>query len=159
MSLLKVSEITDLTGNGSTYAPGHVVQVQSITKTDAASIGGGTSLTDIPGLSVSITPTSSTSKILVIAQVGMGCSGDQMGHVHIVRNSTSIYPFSYTKYTDVNAMEHASGVHLDSPATTSAITYKLQWANYTINTTYLNRRGADATVRTYSSITVMEIAQ
>jgi hypothetical protein len=47
--------------------------------------------------------------------------------------------------------------YLDSPATTSATTYKMQM-RADGNTAYVNRWGADANIASVSSITVMEIA-
>ena len=53
-------------------------------------------------------------------------------------------------------------LHLDSPNTTSAITYKLQWATESsggsASVYYLNRKGASANDGAISSITVMEVA-
>ena len=54
----------------------------------------------------------------------------------------------------------ASNHFIDSPSTTSSITYKLQWAmTGDSNTGYINRRSTDNYARTSSNFTVMEIAQ
>jgi hypothetical protein len=48
-------------------------------------------------------------------------------------------------------------MYLDSPNTTSQVTYKLQWKAVS-NTVYLNRRMGDTTFGTISNITAMEIS-
>ena len=61
-----------------------------------------------------------------------------------------------------NTTETVSAVHLDSPATTSATTYKVQVTNQTGNTVYVNRSDSWTNHSTHntgtSSITVMEVA-
>jgi hypothetical protein len=56
------------------------------------------------------------------------------------------------------SIQTGSMTFLDSPATTSAVTYKLQWRASSGGTLYLNRRGNDTNFITFSTITVMEIA-
>ena len=52
-----------------------------------------------------------------------------------------------------------SKMFIDSPNTTSAITYKCQWSSYDNSSSlYLNRRGSNTSVGSISTITVMEIA-
>ena len=79
MSTLKTNTIQAATGttvsvaNGHTFAPpGHVIQVVSSTLTSAAS-GTGTSLADT-GLTSTITPSSSSSKIYVNGYITLGTS-------------------------------------------------------------------------------------
>lgn len=89
------------------------------------------------GLSVSITPTSSTSKILVIVnQNGVAKAGGNSNSgvgLALFRNSTEIIRFEQSAgitYTSVhNHIGSASTVYLDSPATTSEITYKTMFYN------------------------------
>jgi hypothetical protein len=148
---------------------GSVLQVVSTTKTDTFSTAS-TSYTDITGLSVSITPTSSTSKILVNVSVVVGSQG--IFAVQLVRGSTPIgiadlvgshVQSSVASFTNSDANTTAIGafMYLDSPATTSATTYKVQ-AITQGSTNYVNRTITDVDsivgTRTASSITVMEIA-
>ena len=155
----------------STASSGKVAQVVSTTKTDTFSTSS-TSYTDVTGLSVTITPTSSTSKILVIVDVtGNGTPGTNIGGVKLVRGSTDIaYPTSFGSrlpgfaspfVSDVAPNAMASTNYLDSPATTSATTYKVQARTSTGGTIFVNRGSNDgdnsSTVRTVSTITVMEI--
>jgi hypothetical protein len=91
------------------------------------------------GLTASITPTSATSKILVI--VTQGCtiifdgSGEPYGSLKIVRNSTDIFVPSNESMAYIRASASASSLrmgnyqsftYLDSPATTASTTYKTQ---------------------------------
>jgi hypothetical protein len=156
---------------------GSVLQVVQTVKSDTFSAQPGQNTwVDITGLSVSITPTSATSKILVFIDVAVGHSTQTTGaaNVRLVRNSTPIYigdaagsrarsiaswPYEFAQYTLIRY----SGVYLDSPATTSPTTYKYQIsgqsASYTVyvnRTHYDNDRWEDP--RVASSITVMEIA-
>jgi hypothetical protein len=150
---------------------GKVAQVVSTTKTDTFSTTSG-SYVDVTGLSVSITPTSATSKILVIVDVsGNGTPGTNIGGVKLQRGSTDIaYPTSFGSrlpgfaspfVNDVAPTAMASTNFLDSPATTSATTYKVQARTSGSGTIFINRGSNDgdnaSTVRVVSTITVMEI--
>lgn len=155
---------------------GKVLQVVSTTKTDTFTLTSAT-YTDITGLSVSITPTSSTSKILVMVSLqGQGtASGGAAGDLgaRLVRDSTAISIGTSTSTripasvsvgsTSSTSAQFFSGVtFLDSPATTSSTTYKMQVkANGSSGTIYVNRSLNDvddpAIFRPVSSITVMEI--
>jgi hypothetical protein len=113
-----------------------VLQVVSAT-TSATAVVASTTFTDT-NLTVTITPTLATSKILVMASqshyinragVALYAKG------RIVRNSTSIYEQEYISGIGVpnatgtvEVMSHYSPIYLDSPATTSATTYKTQMA-------------------------------
>jgi hypothetical protein len=153
---------------------GNVLQVVSTTKTDTASTTS-TTYSDISGLSVSITPISSNSKILVLYSVA--ASNDTFACcIQLLRNSTVINIGtsgtgsrnnatlgSYYTYGDLNSQAIYGGTFLDSPATTSATTYKFQFKVGVVGgTAYINRTFNDQdigyTVCLPSSITVMEIA-
>ena len=66
----------------SDYSSGSVIQVASTSKTDPFSTSS-TSFVDVTGLSVSITPTSTSSKILVLGYVHTSVSGDIAFNAHI----------------------------------------------------------------------------
>lgn len=138
---------------------GKVLQVVNATTTTAAT-NTTTTYAD-SNLTASITPTSSTSKILVLVTQGVGHASATQGlKLQLMRNSTSISVFGafagfvlvsgtyaevYGSYLGVN--------YLDSPATTSAVTYKTQFAigSGTTGTTYCQGQGER------SSITLLEI--
>jgi hypothetical protein len=153
---------------------GKVLQVVSATKTDTASSSSST-FADITGLSVSITPSSASNKILVIAYINGGYDyltskvatrimrnstalaiGDSAGNRIRVSGYTYIESDSYSPFvTSVN--------YLDSPSSTSSLTYKWQFSGLdNAGTVYVNRSevDTDSTIygRTASGITVMEIA-
>lgn len=151
-----------------------VLQVVQTVKSDTFTTTSS-SFTDVTGLSVSITPTSATSKILVLCDVGFSCQNGTGGVIRIVRGSTAIYvgdaagsrPLGLGQIdgaSSLYAIYRMSGVYLDSPATTSSTTYKIQIFNSTgSGTSAVNRTEQDRNTSTYdtrsaSSITVMEIA-
>jgi hypothetical protein len=168
-----------LLSNASTagFPAGSVLQVVSASKTDTQS----TSLqawVDVTGLSVSITPTSATSKMLVVVDV-QGSGSNRYTAIRVVRNGTAVGvgdtagsrasvlsgfgldPDSGTNY--IHVLYNAGGSFLDSPASTSAQTYKVQFgATNTTATSYINRTVNDTdasySLRGISTITVMEIA-
>jgi len=143
-----------------------LANVVSAAKADVFSSTSAT-FEDITGLSVSITPTTNTSKVLVIASVAASNSSNFADgtELQLVRNSTNI--FLGTGGSTTNQTEFVAGsnlavnrytaVFLDSPATTSATTYKMQIRVLGSSTGYINRRGADATRGVPSSITVIEV--
>lgn len=143
---------------------GKVLQVVQGTTTTATTVTG-TTLTDT-NITASITPSSSTSKVLVLvaASVQMYSSGsvNQLGMgMNLLRNSTVIFEDNANGegwyFTNgYNAYHQLQGIqtinHLDSPATTSAVTYKIQIRS---NTSANTAKTSDNS-RT-SSIILMEI--
>ena len=137
-SILKVDEIQDISGKKILQNTGGVLQVVNASYSTLVSNTSG-SFADT-GLSASITPTSSSSKILVlvsqyhrIVSSINNISGD-IGNINLLRDSTSI--FTTDDLIGVQAAcpsgdvvlyhFYNSLVHLDSPATTSEVTYKTQ---------------------------------
>ena len=179
MSELRTNRIVPRDGLPS-GSSGGIIQVRSTTKTDTFSkaSGGGTSFVDVTGLSVSITPTRSDSKILVLYDMGWGSDS---GHCscRLMRDSTPIKigdaVGNRTRVTgqmhhdggsvnDKYDIEQVSGTFLDSPATTSSVTYKMQVgtpysSNYSIFVNY-HYESDDASWegRAASTITVMEVS-
>ena len=160
------SSPSNIAGAGGSISAGTVIQVVSTTKNDIFS-SSSTSFTDITGLSVSITPTSLSSKILVLVSSNYGTGGgSQLLTINLVRGATNIATPNNTGLTDSGTavayqttsdqVANYSINFLDSPATTSATTYKVQ-AKVTGNTFYVNGRNS-ADLNTVSTITVMEIA-
>lgn len=111
------------------------------------------------GLSASITPTSSSSKILVLVDVAgvYKTSTDTGVNIKLLRGSTDLIIFAkaaaYTNSTATNLVGTQGCNYLDSPSTTSSTTYKVQFAS-TANTS-LARVQDNAQV---STITLLEIA-
>lgn len=120
--------------SGSTPRIGQVVTATTTSST-AATAGAG--WVDVSGLSVTITPTLSTSKILILTSFTLIGSGTtyQNGYVQLLRDSTSLQArFAGTYYPSGGGVNLAiyspySVNYVDSPATTSATTYKMQINN------------------------------
>ena len=140
-----------------------VVQVKSTTVTASTFSTTSATLVDITGLSVSITPTSASNKVLVMATVSCGISnaGDLV-FLTLARDGTAIGGgVDATIMGEARTTDRSynfSTQFLDSPATTSATTYNVRaLANASIYTFYLNRRAASDAYRAISTITVMEV--
>jgi len=159
-----------------TTATAKILQVVSATKTDTSTTTSQT-FVDISGLSLSITPTSATSKILIQWSTTLGSVGNASGNnIRLMRDSTAIgigdaagsrprttggfYPGDVAA---PNNLATVAGMFLDSPATTSATTYKIQFANangsstIAVNRTDGDRNFAGYDPRAISTITVMEV--
>ena len=156
--------------------PGSILQVVSVIKTDVFSTTS-TAYTDVAGLSLSITPKLNTSKILVTGNIALGSSTIDRYSVfgRMLRDGTAIGiadtsasardrgTFSYQMGGFEGPMMQGFSF-FDSPATTSAVTYKAQIRTESPQTAYINR-GLEAdgdtgiTPRVISSITLFEVAQ
>ena len=149
------SASTFLCGNNTWSAAGggKVLQIVQTVKSDATSeaLSGGdgsqgqSTWTDISGMSASITPSASTSKVLVQYNAWVSTdSGPDNLFIRLLRGSTVINVGD----TNGNRTEATSGhwqntsyqlnqhttIFLDSPSTTSATSYKIQWADWYNNT-------------------------
>jgi hypothetical protein len=164
--------------NSNGVAYNSVLQVLQTTKLDTFSTTS-TTYADVTGLSVTITPNSSTSKILIFAQVaatvsyiaGASCSiqlaggnsGTYVGAAASNRVRSALTGSPTASSYGVTSLPYQTIVYLDSPATTSATTYKVQVRTGSAGTLYVNRSVDDTDSsqfgRSASSITVMEIAQ
>lgn len=161
MSDLKVNSITGSTSAG-VHIPGHSIQVVQGTFTTYVN-SSSSSFADT-GLSVAITPSSTSSKILVrVAALGIAQNGSSAKtELALLRGSTIIQYALRPVQTNGSATFVAGACameFLDSPSTTSATTYKLQ---------FRTRDGGDSirindyhtgSERSTSTITLMEIAQ
>ena len=173
--------LTQVTGDGlatSGLPTGAVLQVKSVTMTGSQSFAG-TTFTDITdgtnALSISITPTASSSKFLLYMMINASADngGSRFGF-RFLRGSTLIgnsdTVVSRTPVaaagtgSDSNAIDrNISMIFLDSPATASAVTYKIQGNVESSSSNLLINKGGtfadNATIyTTISSFTVMEIA-
>jgi len=157
---------------------GSVLQVAQGWKTDTFSTTS-TSLQDVSGLSVTLTPLSSSSKFLIMVNMTY-LNTFYTGHVALIRNGTEIAmadaagsrPRNFLFYSNsTNGGGDGQWVresmdYLDSPATASAITYKIQASarrDGQGGTMFINRSNPDRDTNGYdgrgvSSIVVMEIA-
>jgi len=155
---------------------GSVLQAVQTIKTDTFSTQSITPV-DITGFSVNITPSSTSSKILVQCSTYISNSAYN-GYVFLLRDSSQIFTADaagsrpatsgcvggYSSGNMTYSLNSSSITYLDSPNTTSQVTYKLQMSSYSashityMNRTYTDRDTAGYEPRAASSITVMEIA-
>ena len=134
-------------------ATGKVLQV--VQESDSTQLSTtSTSLVDV-GLSASITPSSSSNKVLIIVDA-QGQMGSNTGWGNsIVKGSTAIFQTNNYSNYDSGATQtntRSSYCYLDSPSTTSATTYKLQVRVYNPGTVLMNESSNPTTM------TLMEIA-
>ncbi len=133
---------------------GSVLQVVNAIYSTGASSNSG-SFADT-GLTATITPTSSSSRILVIVSARHYSAPGSPQSIRLLRGATNIYDITRFGLTDTGAA--GSGDYfvanvLDSPATTSATTYKLQFARQSGSGSVYAQLDNNP-----SSITLMEIA-
>jgi hypothetical protein len=150
---------TQLTGTIAAAAlpAGSVLQV--VNATYGTSVSTASSTFSDTGLTASITPKFTTSKILVlISENGVQKStNNTYAQFSLVRNGTTLNYFevqlAFTNTTATNSAA-CSFSYLDSPASISAVVYKTQFASAT-NNAAVNVQSSNG----ISSITLMEIAQ
>mgnify|MGYP003143636874 CR=1 FL=1 len=174
------SDALTLSSDGKVAFPnntGNILQVVQTVKTDTTSTNSVNTFVDMSGMSVSITPSSSSNKILVMVDMRLSANSNRNVAYRLMRDSTAIYIGdsasnrtqgtgsmrlqSDSKYD----MQSETAIFLDSPSTTSATTYKVQWCHTfsgSGDNCWLNRayedNDSDDRVRSASSITVQEIA-
>lgn len=156
---------------------GSILQVVTTTKTDTTSFSGTNTWNNVSGMSATITPSSTSSRIIVLC-IAMYSATNTYNAVNfaIARNGTrtpvgntagSNRVFAFWGSDDVYGAAYNSGqiniMFVDSPATTSAVTYQLQGNNARDSEAiYINQDANDPdstqTTRGASTITLMEIA-
>ena len=175
LTRLNNQALTNITSAG--LPSGSTLQVKTATKTDTQETTSG-SFEDITGLSISITPSSTSNKILVFCSVFLASTW-YWTPIRILRDSVQVNApdAGASNQPLVNGVASSQGngnyisntvnvSALDSPSSTSALTYKVQFI--VLNTsgyeTWVNRSERDENnvlgydVRGSSSLTVMEIA-
>ncbi len=169
-----------LTSGGGVTGAGKILQIQSTTKKDIVSTNSS-SFALITGLTVSITPTSSSNKIWIMYNLAIGTDTNAYTRLRLARGSTTdinigdasgdhtrCTHFRFMSNAGVSAGDwsdvdtwHFAGNYLDSPSTTSSTTYGLYWAvddaTLKLNTVHATSYGDDVGTST-STITAMEVA-
>lgn len=152
--------------NWTSVAPGvalsYVKQVvQTVDQTNRSTTSA--SMTS-SGVSVSITPTSNTSRILLFftAMTGNSTAGATANRFAFFRSTTDLTPAGNTEFavgylTNNPVIIPVSMSYIDSPATTSATTYNIYWLTAG-GTAYLGRRGLDTAYDSPNVLTAIEIA-
>tara|TARA_R100000654_G_scaffold15299_1_gene32514 strand:+ start:1721 stop:2203 length:483 start_codon:yes stop_codon:yes gene_type:complete len=158
-STLKVDKIEGVTASGTVAIPNHVIQ--TVTSSFSTQTSSSSSTFADTGLTASITPSSSTSKILVIVQVASCFTQTNTNtemDVNLLRDSTTLIatfgPRGGNSTTNGDAIGTAGAVFLDSPSSTSSLTYKCQFKS-TQNNAQVNVQLGGTT----STMMLQEIAQ
>ena len=175
MAIIKPNNntISAITALPASITTGKVLQVVQTVKTTTFTVSGTSDFTDVTGMSVNITPSSTSSKILVDYTTFIGCSNDSRVHIALVRGSTYLFVgtsagsrtassgFFYTQTDVAGQIRNVSGTFLDAPSSTSQQTYKIRiytsGGTASFNCTQ-NDSNNGYQPRTASSITVSEIA-
>ena len=169
---------TNLALPSSAMPAGSILQVVSTTKTDtfSATVAAG-AYTAVTGLSASITPSSTSSKILVLGfvSVGGGSALSRSPFIKLLRGATLIGAGDSAGsralvHSGANAADAGQAIDnvvlnfLDSPATTSSVTYSVEIGHSRggTETVVVNSSRSDTdsngTPRSVSTITLMEVA-
>tara|TARA_X000000368_G_scaffold393707_1_gene359658 strand:- start:1868 stop:2473 length:606 start_codon:yes stop_codon:yes gene_type:complete len=166
---------------------GKILQVVQNVKTGVTSMSSQQSETAIAGTDqngsgsifcIKITPSSTSSKILFKVVLNHGTTNDQLSGGIIYRDSTALglatsvgsrkavtFPFPYIPDGDgsnpiINCVSYE---YLDSPNSTSELTYSVKYYNHHSDTSYINRSIRDSAATTYdirtsSTLTAYEVA-
>lgn len=162
-----------LRGDGTWATPdgGKILQIIQTLKTDTTTTTSA-SFVDMTGMTVSITPSVVTSKVLVFLNLNVNSGNLYIVNMRLLRDSTPVFIGDQAnvnrarstfldRTNDHQSIQNYSGQFLDSPATTSAITYKMQWAQEAGSTARLNDGTMGSDVFKYgttvSTITAMEV--
>ena len=161
-STLTVDNIVGATAANTVHAPGHVIQV--VSSNYSTGVNNNTSSYADTGLTATITPKFSSSKVLIVISQALGADRDttEAGvNLKLVRDTTELQT-----YTEAIRVETSGGAskstglwsitYLDSPATTSATAYKTTCKPQSTGNNGLTRAQWGSTP---STITLMEIAQ
>ena len=174
MSELRTNRIVPRDGLPS-GSSGGIIQVKQ-TVLDTVFSSNNTNYVDVTGMSVNITPQRSDSKILVMVTLRCAMNQSDRWSAYILlrdsqilfdgtaegsRTQCSIWHIPFVGTGTGNTFGDKNITFLDSPASTSSLTYKLQLKVQSGATAYVNRSmndsNADYGPRTSSSITVMEV--
>jgi len=182
MSELRTNKIYPRDGLPAGSSGGGIIQVVSVTMTNALSLTSSSTETLITGMEATITPQSASNKILVMVVLYAQVGGSFAAHYAVLkrastniaigdaagsRNRASI-SFADQFYSSTNSNQYGPHqgqiIHLDSPGTTGAVTYGLYHveADNNGNALYINRAAQDTDNNYYnrvtSSITLMEVS-
>ena len=172
-SSLRVNQIQDISGNTLNL----IRQVKQTVKTNIFSTSSN-GFNDVTGLTVDITPISSTSKILAMCYVNYGTASDDVRlAARIVREESGsdtiisqgdasgnrVRCMWIGRHANLNGAQLQANIQiLDSPATINTLTYKFQTGRMDGGLLVINYGSNDANASTHgrpiSTITVMEVA-
>ena len=184
MSELRTNKIVPKDGLPSGATGGGILQVVTVNKTDAGVLAGSYTQNAevlISGLSLSITPSSASNKIWLQGFVSHNVNGSQQASFFIARNGTNVTPIGDAgggsqkrvfvsaqgnqDYYSTWVVKNTPFWYMDSPATTSAITYQVGAiagvtgsSNIWINMSERDTAGTGYDYRAVSNLTAWEIS-
>jgi hypothetical protein len=164
---ITTTQILNSSGRPILNSTGSILQVVQTVKSDIFSNATKGSYVAVTGLSATITPTSTTSKILVMSEVTWDSQNNYPVLLHIYRGGAQITPngnaTGYTPSSAYNSFQQPADsrawldqqtlIYLDSPASTSALTYQIYAAKPSLASSniIINTFGS-------SNITLMEVS-
>jgi hypothetical protein len=178
ITTLQTGAIQTVAGKPILNSTGSILQVVQTVKTDTFSTSSGTgSPATITGFSASITPSSTTNKVLVYVSIGqLSGNSDTTWGIFMFRNGTKIFSGdvagSRASGSIAGGIPSTGGtwrgnpaliMYLDSPSSTSAVTYTFSLGSNGSSIVYFNQDGRDTNAandatRTASSIILMEVS-
>jgi len=178
MSILKTNAIQTVAGKPILNSTGSILQVVQTVKTDPFSTSSGSgSPATITGFSASITPSSTANKVLVYVSIGqLSGNSDTTWGIFMFRNGTKVFSGdvagSRASGSIAGGIPSTGGtwrgnpapiMYLDSPSSTSAVTYTFSLGSNGSSIVYFNQDGRDNNLandatRTASSIILMEVS-
>jgi hypothetical protein len=178
ITTLRTGAIQTTAGKPILNSTGSILQVVQTVKTDTFSTSSGTgSPATITGFSASITPSSTTNKVLVYVSIGqLSGNSDTTWGIFMFRNGTKIFSGdvagSRASGSIAGGIPSTGGtwrgnpapiMYLDSPSSTSAVTYTFSLGSNGGSIVYFNQDGRDTNAandatRTASSIILMEVS-
>ena len=171
-------KVAQLESDVAGFTSGKILQVVSTTKTDTFSASVASGAISGAAISASITPTSATSKVFVLAQVGGDASGTGLCIAPVLYRGGSVLTGALGDSDGSRSRTTSGGaagadgrivsttpiMYLDSPSTTSATTYDVRIGHNSASTqtVYLNRSfqnvDSSANWRGISTITLIEVS-
>ena len=132
--------------------------IQTVQATDASSLSSSSTSYVDTGLSASITPGSTSNKVLVLVSMGVfgaDASGSAGAAHKLLRDSTDLIIHSSNGAHGMSGYIYTAGTsfsYLDSPSSTSSITYKIQFKSNG-GENFVTDNGSTATM------TLLEVSQ
>jgi len=164
LTALNASNVASGTLNAARYSGGKVNQVLQYTAAAAINTNS-TSYSTFGSMTVAITPSASSSKILLMHSAPSQLYVDNttnMAHIALFRDSTNIttlgHNSSYASYDKTNYKEGSGIMYLDSPSSTSEIVYSVKAKVDNASMTFVyGTHYSNGSQPRQASFTVMEI--
>ena len=121
---------------------GKFLQVSNFVQASATQSMSSVSYADLTSITLNITPSSASSKILLLSTIGVQLNNTEGYCMRFLRDATIIYTTkdTFTVFADgVTEMHNVNSfAYLDSPSSTSSLTYNVQVRGYNTNTVRFN---------------------